>query len=340
MHRFKFIFIVLSIFAPALWSFYSSRNAKFVNRISVEQPRYLVPKLGKPLIIILTYMRSGSTLLGEVFKQHKDVLYLFEPFRVAEKSGESDSESKEKKLNWLHRFLKCNFNDVFKWSKDPLIAKKKGGLSLEKSSFPLIDDDHKKQLVNLTQLTRKCQHPHTLFVMKTIRMHLGDLRQFLTTNTGVKLIHLIRDPRAVELSRRNMPHSAQRGILGTDRVCDRVWQDVQESDKFVQEFGSDRILRLTYDEIILDQINVIKKLHLFANIQLYDSTLDKFFHLTHADRKIGGGFRPTSARNASYNLNRWKNELPKEVIDNMESTESCKQLIETIGERTKHLRDY
>ena len=77
-------------------------------------------------------MRSGSTLLGEVFKQHKDVLYLFEPFRVAEKSGESDSESKEKKLNWLHRFLKCNFNDVFKWSKDPLIAKKKGGLSLEK----------------------------------------------------------------------------------------------------------------------------------------------------------------------------------------------------------------
>ena len=32
-------------------------------------------------IIIVTYMRSGSTLLGEIFKHHPDVFYFYEPFR-------------------------------------------------------------------------------------------------------------------------------------------------------------------------------------------------------------------------------------------------------------------
>ena len=89
---------------------------------------------------------------------------------------------------------------------------------------------------NFQRLTLKNQPPSVHFNInfrKFLDPVLSD--KILTSGQGcldclgVKLIHLIRDPRAVELSRRNMPHSAQRGILGTDRVCDRVWQDVQES---------------------------------------------------------------------------------------------------------------
>ena len=35
-------------------------------------------------IIILTYMRSGSTLLGELFRNHPDVFYFYEPLRRIE----------------------------------------------------------------------------------------------------------------------------------------------------------------------------------------------------------------------------------------------------------------
>lgn len=33
-------------------------------------------------IVILTYMRSGSSFVGDVLQQNKDVFYLFEPLRL------------------------------------------------------------------------------------------------------------------------------------------------------------------------------------------------------------------------------------------------------------------
>ena len=37
-------------------------------------------------VIIVTYMRSGSSLTGEIMQQHPDAFYVFEPLRMLDVS--------------------------------------------------------------------------------------------------------------------------------------------------------------------------------------------------------------------------------------------------------------
>ena len=104
-------------------------------------------------------------------------------------------------------------------------------------------------------------------------------------------------------------------------------------ENLYQELGPKRIMRIAYEELILDQENVVRNLHKFANIEPDETTIQKFFDLTHADKKVEGGFHPNAARNASFNLIRWQHELPAKDVKEFEEHKSCKSIIQTIQSR-------
>ena len=57
-------------------------------------------------------MRSGSTFLGELFNNHDDAFYIFEPLHAFSSSGFSPKTISQR-LDVLEKNLKCNFMDTY-----------------------------------------------------------------------------------------------------------------------------------------------------------------------------------------------------------------------------------
>ena len=87
-------------------------------------------------------------------------------------------------------------------------------------------------------------------------------------------------------------------------------------------------MRIAYEELILDQENVVRNLHKFANIEPDETTIQKFFDLTHADKIIEGGFHPNAARNASFNLICWQHELPAKDVKELKFEKNYTDLMQ------------
>ena len=74
-----------------------------------------LPKQSKS-VILLTYYRSGSSFLGQLFNQHPDVFYQFEPLFPYSRDC-SIPAFKEEKIKVMEQVLKCdmpNWRDLFK----------------------------------------------------------------------------------------------------------------------------------------------------------------------------------------------------------------------------------
>lgn len=61
-------------------------------------------------VVIITNYRSGSTFFGELFNQHPDAFYIFEPFYPL---GNNCWEYAKFKVNHLQRLLQCDFPPIF-----------------------------------------------------------------------------------------------------------------------------------------------------------------------------------------------------------------------------------
>ena len=79
-------------------------------------------------VIILTYGRSGSTLIGEIFKTDPDIIYLFEPFRV--KRREEGGLKRKNRVESLLKINDCNFSEFIATDEiQPGVFKRKEGFS-------------------------------------------------------------------------------------------------------------------------------------------------------------------------------------------------------------------
>ncbi|XP_075245242.1 uncharacterized protein LOC142339247 isoform X2 [Convolutriloba macropyga] len=207
-----------------------------------------------------------------------------------------------------------------------------------KSSLPIVDSEL-RDTVNLTKLNTKCKKVTPAIVVKTIRLRMRELTELLLRMSDVKVVHLLRDPRAIQLSRKEMPdHFTSMGTLGPHKICNPMYEDLVASQRLVELFGANRIMQLTYDELVNHQDSVIRKLKNFANIYI-DPILAKRFHrVTHGKAKVTGGFETGHPRNAELNIDRWKTELSPAEIEQFTEYNNCKPIFDLIQARVANIK--
>ena len=66
----------------------------------------IMPPPKQKAIVITTFMRSGSTFLGELFNLHSEAFYQFEPLH-----DDAADKIRDKRL-WLSEKLHCHFRNV------------------------------------------------------------------------------------------------------------------------------------------------------------------------------------------------------------------------------------
>ncbi|CBY11281.1 unnamed protein product [Oikopleura dioica] len=236
----------------------------------------------RKVILIFTFMRSGSTFLGELFNNHEDAFYIFEPLHPFYKFGFSKTYLNER-LKILKNNLNCDFEEQYDIT-IPWKSFKNDEMGLEETTDKRGDfvfrSKHRRLcappfcardfsnnlhscndecgLVDLSLAKRVCQP--LISVAKTIRFVEIELLQQMAeeNNFDLKLIFLARDPRGILESRvkiyqknENAPFFAnEKNVKSVDEVCAKtrgILENIENS-----EWLKKRTLIVRYEDLAME----------------------------------------------------------------------------------------
>ena len=194
-------------------------------------------------LIILSPGRGGSSFLGTLFDRNPHVMYLFEPlYTVAKKIfkvrlflGEEEPKNyRETCLEVIDNVLQCNFSDTSK--------------ACNSYSHTVI------KILSSRVPSKSIQTLKELFQQQN--------------RYDVKLVQLVRDPRAVVFSRVNlkwMKHNLDPSFReNVQRICDPILQNVRLGLLCPPPWLKDRFKVIRYEDRALNTLNVAQELYSFA----------------------------------------------------------------------------
>ncbi|XP_063728023.1 carbohydrate sulfotransferase 1-like [Symsagittifera roscoffensis] len=298
---------------------------------------------GQTKIIILSYMRSGSTLLGKILSSIENSFYIYEPYRLIQRFMEDNgpvtyATLKKKDFfkiqkEWTKKILECKlnetiFNRTFVESLKRQRLTKEYSDMLHQSLFQHNWDAYLKynSLIELEE--SRCKNS-TYLVLKTIRIHsLESLWPTTEEVADLKFVHLLRDPRAVHNSRLRLKRNA-----GPRWVCEWPASNLE----FIQRISEKDVYLFTrYYEFVYEEFaqNPLKKVNhlfqLFLNIKTTPKIRSVIQELTQTESKLFKNFMLTN-RNISQEVDKWKKELSFNERTLIEDSPVCQNVMNYVG---------
>lgn len=296
---------------------------------AIQQPQHLH-------VVIVTQMRSGSTFVGELFNKNENFSYFFEPlyeFRDQIYGGGSNVKNIAQ-MAFKHIF-QCYFKgmpeDWWLRSSRRSIWNCLHSESLQNSTlcmfFPKMSKYRPSMEVHdrISVLEATCKSRKHIAV-KTIRLvdiaHLAELN--VNPAYNFKIIHLVRDPRAVYLSRMKVSGSGGNTTYACARLQNnlRYWLSDDTSPWLRQ-----RYILLRYEDLAKDPFLIANQLYTFLGLQMPASVEHWLRNNTARDE---GGMWSTT-RNSRQTANTWRNELG--IHDVISIQEQCTTPMAYLGYR-------
>ena len=317
------------------------------------------PCISRGNVMILAYRRSGSSFLGEMFNRNPKIFYLFEPIQPIEVIAGHG------KFPLLYDTLVQHLLDVIytcSFSKHPFLVSFLSSSAFRLKSEILTSSNlceaaataqkmHLCRPLNATFLTKLCSSSaHT--VVKTIRANNQKILEFIA-ESGVedkarsalfKVIHLVRDPRAIISSRLTMyqrnisqnwsENNMRNEVNGTRRLhtltrfvriassnlCSRIFSDIKH--------GRENLLyaRIRYEDAAMRPLRAYEEIYEFAGIS--ESLQVRKWLEINTKSDWDPGFYSTS-RNSTASVHGWRSRLPFSLV--VEIQQQCGQLMTILG---------
>ena len=306
-------------------------------------------------IILNSYMRSGSTVTGNILSSMNDTFYVFEPLWLLSKFNfyngphlfcdyagsscvnisEHVTQSRgqlnaQEASNFISDILSCNIHKHWKYFVDRAFAEfkhvkhdwtfyKGSGWQKYKECREIPKNAFQTCLKEVEPACRSAKHR----AIKLLRMTLDNLGLLLLSNRHLKVIHLYRDPRGILNSHLHTswyPINLDNTTALLDDVktiCGRMLRDIHAGEKLLRKFP-DRIRLLKYEQ--LDSPNQLAKdIYNFLEIDYKPSSRQqKFIEKLSKSTEIRG-FHPYSYRTA----------LTWEVVEMVDR--ECVEVLEQLG---------
>uniref|UniRef100_A0A670YC90 Sulfotransferase n=1 Tax=Pseudonaja textilis TaxID=8673 RepID=A0A670YC90_PSETE len=312
----------------------------------------------RQLVYVFTTWRSGSSFFGELFNQNPEVFFLYEPvWHVWQKLYPGDAVSLQGAArDMLSSLYRCDLSvfqlystagtgknlttlGIFGAPTNKVICSSPLCPAYHKQTVGMVDEKLCKKCPprQLSLLQEECLRYHTL-VIKGVRVFdiavLAPLIQdpFL----GLKVIHLVRDPRAVASSRIKSRHGLirERGggsdyhALGAmEVICGSMTKTLQMA-LHPPDWLKGNYMAVRYEDLVVDPIKTLRQVYGFVNL-VVSPEMEKFaLNMTSGP---GYSFKPfvVSARNASQAVNAWRTALSFPQIKQVE--EFCQQSMSILG---------
>ena len=322
----------------------NTSKMKISKTAGAEHPQKFAPRTN---LIILSPGRGGSSFLGSIFDSNPQNMYWFEPLRVVKQKlfnnnllTESTEQINYRKtcLDVIDHLFNCDFSTITnatlsKFSRDNSRRQSKaltsGYLCPNKKCLPL----------SSALLSKTCNsYKHTVIKILTSRVPNNTLQSFRELfqqdRYDVKLIHSVRDPRAVIYSRVSSVKWIKRSYLNQDfrlnvhGLCDPIEQNIRMGLLYPPSWLRNRFKVIRYEDFAVDTANIAQELYKFAGFD-WSASVDEWINNHQRAPSNRKERNPYSLyRNASDVIDKWKN-APKELIKVVE--EICGDLMEMLG---------
>ncbi|XP_077423186.1 carbohydrate sulfotransferase 6 [Vanacampus margaritifer] len=327
-------------------------------------PHDCSPSNRKVHILLLSSWRSGSSFVGQVFSQHPSVFYLMEPaWHVWTKLRNSGAQALRMAVRDLMRSVFCcdfsvtdaylpehyNVSSLFMWSHSRALC-----------SPPACPLTPRGYFSNQTQCLQTCDArglqgvqeaclSYSHVVLKSVRIfELESLYQlFEDPGLDLRIIHLVRDPRAVVRSReqsakafvsdnaivleqqRNMP-AAEVQYQVLQEICRSHVRISERALKKPPPFLKGRYKMVRYEDVARNPLQEISAMYDFVDLDMTNQLEEWIYKLTHGKGKgsLKEAFEITS-RNAADVSQAWRTTLPFSKVKRIQ--EVCKGAMSLLG---------
>ncbi|NXX74445.1 CHST4 sulfotransferase, partial [Urocolius indicus] len=318
-------------------------------------------KLSPVHILILSSWRSGSSFTGQIFSQHPSVFYLMEPgWHVWVTMYQNSAKVLHMAVRDLVRsvFL-CDMSvfdaymssqkkksDLFQWETSRALCSPPACDSFSRSD--IITADNCRTICGkypFSKVEEACKTYSHVAIKEVRFFDLKVLYPLLTDpSLNLKIIHLVRDPRAVFQSRENTMSNLKRdsnivvgpqeakgetGPYNTMRaICESQVEIYKAGRQPIPSFLKDRYLLVRYEDIVRDPLARAAEMYRFAELS-FTPALQKWVHnITHG-RGQGAHAFATGSRDALRVSQAWRTSLPFEKIEKVQNV--CKDAMDLLG---------
>ncbi|XP_072291106.1 carbohydrate sulfotransferase 5-like [Eucyclogobius newberryi] len=323
------------------------------------------PSHGKVHVLLLSSWRSGSSFLGQVFSQHPSVFYLMEPgwhvWTTLQRPGARTLNMAVRDL--LRSTFHCDFSTMeaylpkqhsvshlFMWSHSRALC--------SPPACPLTMHAH---FSNQTACSLQCSmrglggaeracHTYSHVVLKEVRFFELESLYPLLLDPGLdlRIVHLVRDPRAVLRSREESSQSftrdnaivlEQRNLTSAD-VQYHIMQEICRSHLRIKEtalqkplsFLEGRYKLVRYEDLARNPLEEIDSIYDFVGLKMTEALVEWIYKVTHGKGKgtIREAFEITS-RNAVDVSQAWRTSLPHSKVLRVQDV--CRGAMSMLGYR-------
>ncbi|XP_043937159.1 carbohydrate sulfotransferase 5-like [Protopterus annectens] len=326
-------------------------------------------EIGKVHVLIVSSWRSGSSLLGELFSINPNVFYLMEPgWHVWTNFPQNNADSLQLAMHELVRsvFLcdisafnsylsheKRQSQDLFGWQHSRALCTR-----------PACDAFNKTDIVSEKECIKACgRYPlkkvedtcqiYSHIVQKEVRfLSLVPIFNLLRDpSLNIRIIHLVRDPRAVFNSR----FKASGALVADDKIIynnimmsHSKWKIMDKKYRLMEEIckvqvniyrmaiqEEERVIKgrykmVRFEDLTKNVLKVMKDLYKFANLSLMPNLQDWMYNITHGtdDGSKMGSFQ-VSSRDSLAVSEAWKKQLPNYSIRKIQTL--CQEALNVFG---------
>ena len=304
---------------------------------TLERNSQLIKQPERVNIIILSFPRSGSSFLGDIFNQHPDVFYLFEPVRTVQRSFTgnslfefdfSSSSYQNRVFEFFENITNCRFtSEIF--IRYLLPQDRHRSLALTSPPFCLKNGTsmvcHK---LESHQLEDVCKNNYNVLAAKILTPRILNSHGEWTNEkllqgcssgsaSDCKIIHLVRDPRAVVESLKSLKffrraHDPRRELSWfVQKMCHQMEFDVKVGE-LLRTSLPDGYKLIRFEDLAQHPLPVVNELYKFTGIEMLD-TIKKWLYETTNSRNNTGSAYGTS-RNSSQVVSNWRTKMSSATV--------------------------
>ncbi|CAH1780260.1 unnamed protein product [Owenia fusiformis] len=303
-------------------------------------------------VLLLTYARSGSTFSSELFNQHPDVFYSFEPLitidipMFTQVTGNILSNQNNLavvgKLQYSCPEIQDIINSVF-------------ACNIHRLSKSAMFHNFWMMKGSLTDVYRNCfiHGPRTwkpsnclanncmkssIITVKTILLRMSVTKSLLRHHPQLKIIHLVRDPRGILMSR--WKTFTNYGVINATLIerearelCAKMLTDIELRDEISKKYKT-TFFPLRYEDLAEDPLSHANEIYRFVNISFHDN-VKEWLTKNHEMQDGKFGTRRHNARETSY---RWRHTIPQDIASIID--DACVHVYDKLGyKRVQSLDD-